>query len=59
LRVGYCVCDGVCPSGWVVQVGFPSWGGQVEVYNASCAGRVVIDSWFPFIDGVSLPTTSR
>jgi hypothetical protein len=39
----------------VVKYGWSSMGGQVWVFRSGC----YVNSWFPFIDGVSLPTTSR
>jgi hypothetical protein len=37
LRAGICDGDGVCASGGVVQVGFPSWGAQVREVNLRCS----------------------
>jgi hypothetical protein len=45
---------GVCAS-WDVQVGCSSLCVQVGVFRP---GRF-LNSWFPYFDGVSLPTTSR
>jgi hypothetical protein len=45
LRAEVCTGAGVCAS----------WGVQVCAFRS---GRFV-NSWFPFFDGVSLPTTSR
>jgi hypothetical protein len=38
MRVEICVGDGVCASWCGVQIGFPSWGGQVEVFKSRYAG---------------------
>jgi hypothetical protein len=37
------------------NLGWSTWGVQVSVFRPGCC----VNSWFPFIDGVSLPTTSR
>jgi hypothetical protein len=34
-----CVGDEICASWYVVQIGFPSWGGQVGVFKPRYAGR--------------------
>jgi hypothetical protein len=62
--VKICVGVGVCASLCGVQIGFPSWSGQVRIVNLGRSSRgvqvgVLWISWFPFYDGVSLPTTSR
>jgi hypothetical protein len=68
MRTEICTGAGVCAS-WGVCVGFSSWGFQVGVFKLGCSGLCVqvgvfrwvrfVNSWFPFFDGVSLPTTSR
>jgi hypothetical protein len=64
VRFGTCVGDGVSASWGSVQVGFASWGGLVRVVTlgwSSWGVRVgvcrssVVNSWFPFLDGLSLP----
>jgi hypothetical protein len=54
-------------SGWRAEIStgaYASWGVSVEVFilgfqvGVFKSGRFV-NSWFPFFDGVSLPTTSR
>jgi hypothetical protein len=52
-RAEICTGAGVGAS-WGVYIGFSSWG-QVGVLRSGC----FVNSWFPFFDGVSLPTTSR
>jgi hypothetical protein len=54
LRAEICTGAGVCAS-WGVEVGCSSLCVRVGVFRS---GRFV-NSWFPFFDGVSLPTTSR
>jgi hypothetical protein len=62
--VAICVGDGVGAS-WcdvVSKLGWSSWDVQVGVVKLGCSSRgvqvgVLWISWFPFFDGVSLPTT--
>jgi hypothetical protein len=44
MRAEVCVGSGGCTI----------WGVQVWAFRSGCC----VNSWFPFIDGVSLPTTS-
>jgi hypothetical protein len=54
LRAEICTGTGVCAS-WGVQVGCSSLCVQVGVFRSGHFEK----SWFPFFDGVCLPTTSR
>jgi hypothetical protein len=54
LRTEICKGAGDCES-WGVCVGVFILGFQVGVFKFVC----FVNSWFPFFDGVSLPTTSR
>jgi hypothetical protein len=60
VRGGICVGDGVCASWGGVQVGCASYGGQIRVVMVGYSSRSlqVVNSWFPFFVGVSLPITS-
>jgi hypothetical protein len=41
LSLGICVGDGVCAGCGGLQVGFPSWGGQVNMVQLGCSSRGV------------------
>jgi hypothetical protein len=57
-KFGICVGSGVCAC-WGGDVGFASWGGQSGLLKSGVCRSVVVNSWLPSFDGVSLPTTSR
>jgi hypothetical protein len=50
-------CWGLCMLGcsyWIFKLGV-----QVCAFKFGCSRGRRVNSWFPLIDGVSLPTTSR
>jgi hypothetical protein len=62
VRVGICIGDGGCASWGVFKLGLQVGVGKLgcsslEVPVGVCRSGVV-NSWFPSVDGVSLPTTS-
>jgi hypothetical protein len=59
LRGEICTGARVCAC-WGVEVGKFEWRFQVGVFKVWVfSSRRFVNSWFPFIDGGNLPTTSR